>query len=294
MRMIEVKDLRFRYPRQPADTIRGLSFSIAAGEIFGFLGPSGSGKSTTQKLLIGLLKNYSGSMCLLGKNVHEWKHELYRHIGVGFELPNHFSKLSGIENLNLFASFYGKNTNASRCKKPMELLELVDLAGSARQRVAEYSKGMKMRLNFARAMLNDPQLLFLDEPTAGLDPVNARKLKDIIQEQRRAGKSVFLSTHNMHDAEELCDRVAFIVEGEIKLVGKPAVLKNAHGQQTVRVRTHLSSPGGSESEHEFPLQKLGSNNAFLSLLNQHSIESIHTQEATLEAVFIKTTGARLT
>ncbi len=291
--VIEVESLRFRYPGQNADTICGISFKLAAGEVFGFLGPSGSGKSTTQKLLIGLLRNYSGQLRILDKAGSDWRHELYRHIGVGFELPNHFSKLTGLENLKLFASFYGA---AAPSQTPMQLLELVDLGDSARQRVSEYSKGMKMRLNFARALLNDPQLLFLDEPTAGLDPVTARRIKDIIKDLQRKGTTIFLTTHNMHDADELCDRVAFIVEGNLQLVGAPKSLKSEYGQRSVLLETH--SPGhaesGAGSGHEFPLDKLGQNSEFLDLIRREAVSSIHSQEATLEEVFIKTTGAQLT
>jgi fluoroquinolone transport system ATP-binding protein len=291
--MIEVESLRFRYPRQDADTICGISFKLAAGEIFGFLGPSGSGKSTTQKLLIGLLRNYSGQLRILGKSASDWRHDLYQHIGVGFELPNHFSKLTGLENLELFASFYGA---AAQTQSPAQLLEMVDLAASARQRVSEYSKGMKMRLNFARALLNDPQLLFLDEPTAGLDPVTARRIKDIIKDLQSKGKTIFLTTHNMHDAEELCDRVAFIVAGNLKLVGAPKSLKSEYGQQSVRVETLAGDKAevGTSACREFPLDRLGENAEFLELIKQETVSSIHSQEATLEEVFIKTTGAQLT
>ncbi len=290
--MIEVEALTFRYPRQKTDTIRGLSFQIEKGEIFGFLGPSGSGKSTTQKLLTGLLKNFSGNLRLLGKDASAWAHDFYNHIGVGFELPNHFTRLTGLENLKLFASFYG-DSGTSQPLTPMELLDLVGLTDSARQPVSEYSKGMKMRLNFVRALINNPDLLFLDEPTAGLDPLNARNLKNIIKELKNQGKTIFLTTHNMYDADELCDRVAFLVEGELKLIGSPDELKRQYGQKTIEVITPGTPEDKQGVSHQFSLDNLGTDQAFLDLLNSGPIESIHSQEATLEEVFIQTTGISL-
>ena len=292
--IIVVESLRFRYPRQSVDTICGISFAIEAGEIFGFLGPSGSGKSTIQNLLTGLLKNYSGQLEILHQDAGKWRHELYRHIGVGFELPNHFSKLTGLENLQLFAAFHGKPDADSQARSPLELLQLVDLADCANQRVSDYSKGMKMRLNFARALLNDPDLLFLDEPTAGLDPVTARMIKNIILDLKREGKTIFLTTHNMHDADELCDRVAFIVEGELKLIGAPTALKVQHGQKIVEVKTVADGGRNASKSYEFALDSLATDKEFLDLLQRQTIESIHSKEATLEEVFIRTTGLQLT
>ncbi len=283
--MIDVRSLNFRYPKGDTPTLRNLNFNIQAGEIFGFLGPSGSGKSTTQKLLIGLLRNFDGEIQILGKNATEWRHDFYQKIGVGFELPNHFSKLTALENLELFASFYAGTT-----RQPMELLRMLGLGDATYKAVGEFSKGMKMRLNFARAIIHDPVLLFLDEPTAGLDPVNARAMKDIILDLKGQGKTIFLTTHNMHDADELCDRVAFIVDGEITQIDSPRTLKLKYGSAQVRVDE--SSEQGTKS-HYFGLDGLAENQAFLSVLRTDRIEAIHSQEATLEDVFIKTTGREL-
>ncbi len=169
---------------------------------------------------------------------------------------------------------------------------MVELSDAARMPVSQYSKGMKMRLNFARALLNDPQILFLDEPTAGLDPVTARRLKNIILDLKAQGKTIFLTTHNMHDADELCDHIAFIVEGQIKLVGVPRDLRLQNGRAQVTVRYRAAGDDGVH-ESQFPLNSLGSNSEFLTLLNTTNIESIHSQEATLEDVFISVTGRQL-
>ena len=285
--MIDVQKLTFRYPgstdKEPA--VKEIDFHIEQGEIFGFLGPSGAGKSTTQKLLIGLLKGYDGHATLFGKEVATWGRELYEKIGVGFELPNHYLKLTGRENLSHFASLYSGETES-----PDKLLEMVGLGDDADKLVSGYSKGMKVRLNFARAMIHKPDLIFFDEPTSGLDPVNARRVKDIVLAQKAAGKTIFLTTHNMGVADELCDRLAFIVDGEISTTDSPENLKRAHGERKISV-TH--GQNGSEATAEFPLDDLGENKAFLSLLKSDYIQAIHTQEATLEKIFIQVTGRAL-
>lgn len=283
--MIDVRQLSFSYGRGRPEAVRDASFQIGAGEIFGFLGPSGAGKSTTQKILIGLLKPYQGQVRVLGRDVSEQGPAYYQHIGVGFELPNHFVKLTALENLRFFASFYAATVD------PRELLARVGLTEAADQRVEQFSKGMKMRLSFVRCLLHDPRVLFLDEPTSGLDPVNARLIKDIILEQRDLGKAVFLTTHNMHDAEELCDQVAFLVDGEIRRIGAPKALRVERGGRAVLVRYRQD---GEQRSTSFPLNGLGQNSEFLTILRKQEIVSIHSQEPTLEDVFVESTGRRLT
>jgi fluoroquinolone transport system ATP-binding protein len=282
--MIQVDHLSFTYPGQSKPAVDNISFEVQQGEIFGFLGPSGAGKSTTQKILIRLLRGYSGHAAINGQELRYLDQDFYNLIGVGFELPNHYPKLSGLENLQFFASFYRKKT-----RNPLELLELVGLKDDARRPVSEYSKGMKMRLNFVRALIHDPDILFFDEPTSGLDPLNARRLKNIILELRDRGKTIFITTHNMHDADELCNRVAFITQGKISITGKPEDLKLQHGVRKLVVE----SGNGEVSRQEFPLDNLGENSAFLALLNREYIRSVHSAEATLEEVFIRTTGEKL-
>jgi fluoroquinolone transport system ATP-binding protein len=145
---------------------------------------------------------------------------------------------------------------------------------------------MKNRLNVARALLHDPQLLFLDEPTSGLDPTNARRIKELIAAQRQAGKTIVLTTHNMAVAEELCDRVAFIVDGQIRLIDTPRALKLRHGQASVAVEY---AAGAGTERARFPLAGLGDNHAFIDLL-RHGVQTIHSQEATLEEIFVRVTG----
>jgi len=287
--MILVDNLVYTYPQRKEATVRDISFEIAKGEVFGFLGPSGAGKSTTQKILTGLLRNYKGQITVKAKDLKSWKSDYYNHIGVGFELPNHYLKLTALENLQLFASFYDKPIQSLQT-----WLEKVGLWKDAHLRVESFSKGMKMRLNFIRALMHDPDIIFFDEPTSGLDPVNARILKDIILEQKHLGKTVFITTHNMHDADELCDRVAFIVEGKISLIDAPQNLRLRSGKKVVKVTfrsTQLNSPLITQ---EYMMEGLGENADFIELLQTQDIVSIHSEEATLEDVFIETTGKRLT
>ncbi|UCB58949.1 MAG: ABC transporter ATP-binding protein [Thermoplasmatales archaeon] len=283
--MLKVQNLEFTYPKSNKKAVNGVSFEIKKGEIFGFLGPNGAGKTTTQKVIIGLLKDYHGVVEILGKNLLSWKTDLYNRIGVGFELPNHYQKLTALENLELFASFYRRRTIP-----PLKLLQMVELEEDANQRVGTFSKGMKSKLNFARSLLNDPEVLFLDEPTTGLDPVGRRLIKNLIIQKRNEGKAIFLTTHNMQDADELCDRVGFIVEGRLVLIESPKELKIKHGKKIVKLE--YIKDGGLESQ-EFDLKNLADNKSFLSLLKTGSVQTIHTEEATLEDIFIKATGRHL-
>lgn len=283
--MIEVKDLSFRYYGGQRDTIDEISFNVDKGEIFGFLGPSGAGKSTTQNILIGLLKDYKGSVKVLGKEMKSIQSEYYESIGVAFEFPNFYSKLTAIENLRFFQSLYqGEKEDL------LSLLDSVGLKEHANKRVSSYSKGMKMRLNFCRAIMNKPEVIFLDEPTSGLDPVNAKIIKDIIRAHKAAGKTIFVTTHNMSVAEEICDRVAFIVDGKIILIDSPRALKIKHGEKSVMVEYRSK---GEITSKDFKLEGIGNNTGFLNTLKENEIERMHTQEATLEDIFIKVTGRSL-
>ena len=284
--MLKVENLEFAYPKSKKKALKGVSFEIAKGEIFGFLGPNGAGKTTAQKAINGLLRNYGGDIKIMGKNLKKWRSDLYEHVGICFELPNHYQKLTALENLELFSSFYRE-----KLISPRKLLKMVDLTTERNKRVGTFSKGMKMKLNFARALLNDPEILFLDEPTTGLDPVSARMIKDIILQQKKAGKAIFLTTHNMTIADELCDRVGFLIDGKLELVQNPKELRIAHGKKTVRVE-YLR--GKKLIHKDFPLDKLNKNTGFMKLLKSGQIQTIHTAEATLEDIFIKVTGRQLT
>jgi len=282
--MFNVENLRFTYPKNKEATLKGLSFSIAKGEIFGFLGPSGAGKSTTQKILIKLLEDYEGMITYNGKNIAELDDAFFEDIGVSFEMPIHFSKMTAMENINFFLKLYKKNHDIESLMKRLGLWEDRD------KMVSEYSKGMKIRLNFVRAMLNSPQMLFLDEPTNGLDPANAMILKDMIKEFRAQGGTVFITSHIMADIDQLCDRVAFIVEGQIKEIDSPRNLKMKYGKRTMRLEY---KENGKTVQQEFPMDGIGQNSAFIELLRTKEIETLHSGETTLEDIFIQVTGVGL-
>ena len=283
--MIVVEELSYSYANADRAAISGLRFEVRRGEILGFLGPNGAGKSTTQRILIGLLRGYQGRVSILGRDLAGWRGEYYERIGVLFEFPNHFLKLTGRENLAYFRSLYRGET-----LPPETLLDWVDLTGDGNTPVSHYSKGMKTRLGLARAMMNDPELIFMDEPTTGLDPIGARRVKDLVKSRQAEGKTVFLTTHDMAVADELCDRVALIVDGQIKLIDAPRDLKLRYGRPSVRVE--YRDDHGIKSR-EFPLEGLGDSAEFLSLLRRRDVQTLHTQEATMEDVFIEVTGRSL-
>jgi fluoroquinolone transport system ATP-binding protein len=284
--MIQVEGLTYVYPGAAEPAVSDVSFTASAGEIFGLLGPSGAGKSTTQRVLTRQNRRYRGRILVLGKALDQWDHSYYERIGVSFELPNHYLKLTARETLEFFASLYQAKTRSAD-----ELLALVGLSDAADVRVDAYSKGMKMRLNFVRALLHDPDVLFFDEPTSGLDPVNAAVIKSLIAEQRRRDKTVLLTTHNMHDVEELCERVGFIVNGRMDVVAAPDALKARYGKRSVKVE--YACNGGPVKSAEFPFAGLGQNTQFLDLLDAASLKTVHSQEASLDRVFADVTGVRL-
>jgi fluoroquinolone transport system ATP-binding protein len=283
--VIEVRELRFTYPGAERPAVDGLDFQVAAGEIFGFLGPSGAGKSTTQNVLIRLLRGYGGSARVLGREVAQWTQDYFERVGVSFELPSHFLKLTARENLAYFRALYRGPTRTVE-----DALEAVGLGEHADKRVQAFSKGMKVRLNLARSLLHDPEVLFLDEPTSGLDPANAARVRDLVRTHRDRGATVFLTTHDMHVAGALCDRVAFLVDGRIRELDAPRELKLRYGRKEVTVGYRAT---GAVAERSFALDGLGRDEAFLHLLRTEEVESIHSQESTLEDVFLRVTGRRL-
>ncbi len=279
--MFQVKNLSFRYPKNQEDTLRQLSFSMARGEVFGLLGPSGVGKSTTQKVMTKLLPRYQGEIQYRDQNLQEYGRDFYQEIGVGFEMPVHFSRLTARENLAFFKKLYRENADSEA------LLKRLGLQQDADRKVGEYSKGMKVRLNFVRALLNNPRVLFLDEPTMGLDPQNSRIIKQMIKEFREQGGTVLLSTHLMNDVEELCDRVAFLASGKIAEIDTPKNLKLKYGERTLEVEYAANDRIQSAS---FNLDTFGHDPEFLNIIQNQTVITIHSRETSLDDIFIKITG----
>lgn len=283
--MIKVEGLCHDYVGKGEYAVSDVSFTIERGEIFGFLGPNGAGKSTVQNIMTGLLDLQKGSVTYDGLSVRDLTPSFFNRVGVSFEQPNVYLRLTGLENLEHFSGLFSVPT-----LDPMVLLERMGLRDEARKRAGEYSKGMRQRLTLARALINQPDILFLDEPTGGLDPSAAASMRDLILEQKERGATVFLTTHNMYLAEELCDRVAFLESGRIVAMDSPSNLKLKHGQHAVSVE--YADDGGLASR-TFELDNEGKQ-AFTDFIAQVEPLTIHSQEATLEQIFIKLTGRGLT
>ena len=284
--MIRVEHLFHDYTGEGTYAVQDASFEIPRGEIFGFLGPSGAGKSTVQNILTGLLKLQEGVVCYDDIPVTRLKPSFFNSVGVSFEHPNLYEKLTGYENLKYYAGLFDVPT-----VDPMVLLERVNLAGDAHKRASSYSKGMKQRLVFCRALLNRPGILFLDEPTSGLDPSTAETTKAIILEKRAEGCTIFLTTHNMFTADQLCDRVAFINKGKIVAMDTPRALKLAYGERSVEAEyIHDGRP----ETRIFSLDKDEDRKNLKDCIDNREIQTIHTREATLEQIFIRMTGRGLT
>ncbi len=283
--MISVKNLSHSYNNDGKLAVNNISFEVSKGETFGFLGPSGAGKSTTQGILTGLLKQQDGEVLVAGYDIKKVQNQRFNKIGVSFEQSNVYGKLTAKENLEFYAKLFDVPT-----RDPNELISLVGLDGKENDRVDEFSKGMKHRLTFARSMINNPELWFLDEPTTGLDPTIASTIKEIIREQATKGTTAFLTTHNMYIADELCDRVAFIIDGEIKLIDTPKNLKLQFGQKLIDIE--YVNNGKVVKETLKTIDEID-RNRIGEIVNKYEIQTMHSKEATLEEIFIQVTGRGL-
>jgi ABC-2 type transport system ATP-binding protein len=216
--------------------VDGISFSVKVGEVFGFLGPNGAGKTTTIKILTGQLLPSAGSATVAGYDIRTERQQLKSKIGVVFEYQNLYERLSARDNLNFTRQLYGVDR-----RRVTEVLALVGLSGRANERLVSYSNGMKQRLLIARGLLHDPTILFMDEPTRGLDPGMALEIRRLITDLSQSGRTLFLTTHDMSEADRLCDRVAILNRGRIIALDTPDKLKQKFGSSLEEAFLNLTS-----------------------------------------------------
>ncbi len=265
--------------------VNNASFSVAPGEILGFLGPNGAGKTTAIKMLTGQIESDKGKIQLFGQDVKKQNPKIQQRIGVCFEEKNLYENMSARENLQFFARLFGiKDYDFKKA------LLRVDLADRENDRVKNFSKGMKQRLMIARTLINEPEVLFLDEPTGGLDPVSSQAIREIIKEEAKRGAAILLTTHDMHEADQLSDRVAFMNEGKIVALDTPENLKLKHGKRSIKARF---KEGGKVEEKTISLDKPGAGEDLKKILENKELLTVRTEESTLENIFIKLTGRRL-
>jgi len=280
MKAIETENLTRTFHSKTA--VNGLTFTVEEGEIFGFLGPNGAGKTTTIKMLTGQLEPSSGWARVAGYNVASEYDRVKPAIGVVFEQQNLYERMTARENLAFSANLYG--VNGARVD---ELLEQIGLRDRANDKVQKYSNGMKQRILIARALLHQPKVLFLDEPTRGLDPAVAQDMRRMISNLALQGVTIFLTTHYMEEADQLCHRVAFLNEGKILALDTPARLKVAHGARFVSAQL----TGGETIT--LPLDDPAAGQQIGALAASGKVLTLHSAESTLEDVFIQITGRRL-
>jgi len=275
--IVEVHDLVKHYGGVRA--VDGVSFAVQPGEVFGLLGHNGAGKTTTIRMLTGRTRPTSGSATIVGIDVATDRARIKPLINLVFEDQNLYDRLTGRENLKVFARLYD-----APMRRVDELLERVQLTAAADRRVRTYSTGMKQRLLIARSLVNAPRVLFLDEPTRGLDPTSARELRALVQTLGETGTTVFLTTHYMNEADELCARVAFLVAGKIVALDSPTELKLRYGQRSARVLL------ADRSERTVDLTSADDAGALAGWMARGEVMTMHSQEGTLEDVFVNLAG----
>ena len=280
MNAIEVENLSRSF--NALEAVDHISFSVAAGEIFGFLGHNGAGKTTTIRMLSGQLLPTSGYARVASCDVITEQQRLKPLIGVVSEHQNLYERMSGRENLEFAARLYGQNM-----RRVDEVLEQVGLLDRAKDNVRNYSNGMKQRLLIARALLHRPQIIFLDEPTRGLDPVVGREIRRLILDLSEKGVTIFLTTHYMEEADQLCGRVAFLSDGRMVALDTPNNLKVAWGKNFVKVTLNDGQSLNIALDDEHAGRQLE------QLVNEGEVRTIHSAEATLEQVFLQLAGREL-
>ena len=277
--IIKVKNLRKMFKETVA--IQNLNFEVRQGEIFGFLGPSGAGKTTTIKILTSQMISTSGEAKILGKDANLAKKALFEHIGVLTDNSGLYERLSVYDNLKIFAEI-----NEVSISGIDHVLEKVGLLDAKKKEVKQLSRGMKQRVMIARAVLHHPTLLFLDEPTSSLDPGTTLEIHKLLRELNKEGTTIFLTTHDMVEAEKLCDRVAFLNDGEIVEIGSPQELKLKYSQDEVKILL----VDGTEVRVNKDLKGA---QMIYKWMSEDKLRTIHSQEPNLEEIFLRLTGREL-
>ncbi len=262
--------------------LKDITLNIQPGEIFGLLGPSGAGKTTLIKLLTGQLRQDSGFARLLGTDTRKLCAREHRQIGIMMDTLGLYERLSAYDNLSFYADIY----HVPR-RKITDILKDIGLYEARNTAVSKLSKGMKNRLSLARALINDAKILFLDEPTSGLDPVTVKEIHAILAKQQKQGSALFLTTHNMFEAESLCDHIALLNEGHIIEYGKPSEICQKYNHLN---RFQITLKNGEVVSLKNSRDSVSQINAYLE---QEQIETIHSTEPTLETVFVELTGRGL-
>lgn len=276
--IVEMKHVSISF--QDTKALKDLNFSMIEGETFGFLGPSGAGKTTTIKLLTKQLKANEGEIMLMGKDLNEIKDELFFQIGVLTDNSGIYEKLTVYENLKIFADLKRIDSNQIDT-----ILKKTGLWEARKKKAKDLSKGMKQRLLFSRAILHKPKILFLDEPTSALDPATAEEIYRIIADLKQEGTTIFLTTHNMNEADLLCDRVAFLNQGHIVECGNPDDLKLKHAGNEVIVYSDTGKQYHTTKEKESLKQVLQDMDG--------NVLRIHSIEPDLKTIFLDMTGREL-
>lgn len=277
---VSVKDLCHSFGEKKV--LDHINLEVKEGEILGLLGPSGAGKTTLINILTGQLGQVSGESFLLDKNSKELTGEDYEYIGIMMDSFGLYERMSCQDNLKFFNMLDKKGG-----RNIMEVLKQVGLADAKKTLVSNLSKGMRNRLAFARALLRNPKILFLDEPTTGLDPATIEEIHKMILEEKAKGTTIFLTTHNMHEAEKLCDNIALLNEGKIVEYGAPDEICRRYNHQK-RIRLHLTNGEDVELEHS-----VKDGEKILAYLKSGELETIHSTEPNLETVFVELTGRGL-
>ncbi len=274
---IRIKDVRHRFGEQ--EVLKGIQLDVQKGEIFGLLGPSGAGKTTLINIMTGQLTPSDGHVEILGKKSTALSGEDYKQIGIMMDNFGLYERMSCFDNLKFYEMVDGRGAG-----KIMQILEHVGLGDAAKKKVSDLSKGMRNRLSFARVLLRSPRVMFLDEPTSGLDPMTVEAIHDLILREKEKGTTIFLTTHNMHEAEKLCDHIALLNEGNIVEFGPPREICRRYNHQK-KLQIHLKE--GSDLEL-FHTPESGFQIA--ELLRTGELETIHSTEPNLETVFMELTG----